>query len=77
MTPDDEHSRARSRFFALVLMRLSGILVMALGLAIWRTDLLRDGGWPAVGIPLALLGFVESILLPKFVAHRWRTPTGL
>lgn len=67
---------ARRRFFALTLIRLAGFALMVVGLLVWRTDLLRDGGWPAVGLPLALIGFVESLLLPKFVARRWRSPTG-
>lgn len=68
---------ARTRFFALAAMRLAGIFLLGFGLAVWRTDLLRPGGWPAVGIPLAILGFLESLLLPKLFASRWRSPTDL
>lgn len=77
MTLSDEDRTARSRFLALTLIRLGGIALLMFGILVWRTDLLRDGGWPAIGIPLALIGFVESLLLPKFVASRWRTPRDL
>lgn len=77
MSLNDADRRARGRFFALTMIRLGGIVLMMLGLAIWHGDLLRDGGWPAAGIPLALIGFVESLLLPKFVARQWRSPTDL
>lgn len=68
---------ARGRFFALAAVRLAGIVLLIVGLSVWRTDLLRTGGWPAVGIPLALAGFLESLLLPKLLASRWRTPRDL
>jgi hypothetical protein len=50
---------------------------MLIGLWIWHGDIARVGGWPAAGAPLFLLGFVESLLLPKYLAKRWRTPPPL
>lgn len=75
MSLSEQDRVARGRFFALGMIRLSGIVILGLGVLIWRGDLLREGGWAAVGIPIALLGFLESLLLPKFFARRWRSPT--
>lgn len=77
MNLDDADRTARSRLLALTLVRLAGIVLMVFGLAVAQTDLVRDGGWPSLGIPLALIGFVESLLLPRFAARRWRSPTDL
>jgi len=65
--------RAKVRFFALSAARFAGVGLVMLGMAIWLGDLLRPGGWPLIGIPLFLAGVAETLLLPKFLARRWRT----
>lgn len=69
-TPDP----ARARWLVIQLARLSGILVVLLGMAVFRTDLLAEGGAPVVGWVLMLLGLVEMVVVPKLLARRWRTP---
>ena len=73
MTAGNE-DQARARFFMLSAARFAGVGVVMLGMAIWLGDLLRPGGWPAVGIPLFLAGVAETLFLPKFLARRWRSP---
>ena len=68
------HDPARARFFALSTVRFAGVGLVILGMAIWLGDLLRPGGWPAVGAPLFLAGVAGTLLLPKYLARRWRTP---
>lgn len=70
-TPPDP---ARARFFAIQLARLGGVVLVLLGMAVWRGDLLAEGGVPLVGGVLILLGMVELALVPKVLARRWRTP---
>lgn len=65
---------ARARFFAIQAVRLGGVLLVFLGMAVWRTDLVADGGVPALGGILMLLGLVELAVVPKLLARRWRTP---
>lgn len=72
---NDADRLARSRFLRLSLLRLAGIMLVFLGMTISLTDLVRPGGLRAIGIPLALLGLVGSLILPKVFARRWRTPT--
>ena len=78
--PDDLPARSeaywRNRF---ILMNLAGIgctAVALLGLAIWYSDLLVEGGSMAIGLPLALIGVILSFVAPKFLARRWRSPPG-
>lgn len=65
---------ARTRFFTLGAIRLGGLVLVFLGMAIASGDLVTPGGAPAIGIPIALIGLVETLLLPKYFARRWRTP---
>jgi hypothetical protein len=76
MTPQDRERLARTRYAILSALRASGALVMILGLWIWYGNVLRGGGWPAIGGPLFGLGFVASLIVPRVLARRWRTPPG-
>ena len=74
MTPEERDRLAASRFVLLSAMRASGVVVMLIGLWIWHGDIARTGGWPAAGLPLFVIGFVESLVVPRWLAKRWRTP---
>ncbi|CAA9529697.1 MAG: hypothetical protein AVDCRST_MAG91-2849 [uncultured Sphingomonadaceae bacterium] len=74
MTTDDADRLARTRFFTLSAARFAGVGLVFLGMAIWLGDLLRPGGWPAVGVPLFLLGAAATLFLPRLLARRWRSP---
>jgi hypothetical protein len=84
MTPQDplqspsEHPEAywRNRFIVMNLAGIAGTAVALLGLAIWYTDVLVEGGSIAIGLPLAVIGVVASFLAPRFLARRWRSPPG-
>jgi hypothetical protein len=78
MTPDDprplDEATWRNRFILLNLTRIGGTIVVLIALLIWHTDLLREGGLMAVGLPLALIGLVISFWGPKQLARKWKTP---
>ncbi|MFW2831531.1 hypothetical protein [Sphingomonas sp. ID0503] len=71
MTPSDR--LARRRFALLSLLKLAGLVMMALGALLGWGDILRPGGVPGVGIPILLAGTVLATLIPRSLAHRWRT----
>lgn len=66
----------RNRFIMINLVRIGGTLVVLAGLVIWQSDLVREGGWAAVGFPLALIGLLVSFGGPQLLVRRWRTPPG-
>jgi hypothetical protein len=66
----------RNRFIAINLVRIGGTLVVLVGLLIWQTDLLREGGWMGVGFPMALLGLLVAFGGSAMLVSRWRTPPG-
>ena len=76
MIPQDDETLWRNRFIAINLVRIGGTAVVMVGLAIWYSDLLVEGGTIVVGLPLALAGLVVSFWGPKWLAARWKTPPG-
>lgn len=64
----------RNRFVLLNLTRIGGTIVVLIGLAIWHSDWIRQGGAVEVGLPLALIGLAVSFGAPKWLARKWQTP---
>lgn len=61
----------RRRFHIFMAARLFGLLVFFLGVAIAFTGLLREGGWPAVGGVLAIIGALDAVFAPKLLKKAW------
>lgn len=74
MTPRDDETLWRNRFIAINLVRIGGTVVVLIGLAIWHSDLVVEGGSLVAGLPITLAGLVASFWGPKWLAARWRTP---
>lgn len=66
---DDAVWKRRFHLFALV--RLAGLATIFLGVAIAYTGLVRDGGWPAVGLVVAILGLIDAVFAPRFLKRQW------
>lgn len=71
---DPEEALAQTRYTIITMARASGVLLMLLGMWIWNGDILRTGGWPEIGVPLFILGMLESLVLPQWLVRRWRSP---
>lgn len=69
MTADEALWKRRFRVFALV--RLAGLATFFLGVAIAFSDLVRAGGWPAVGGVVALIGLADALLAPRILKRLW------
>ena len=68
MTDEEKWKR---RFHLFVLVRLAGLGLFFLGLAIAFTDLFREGGWPLVGAIVAIVGAVDAVVAPKVLKAAW------
>ena len=61
----------KKRFFIFTAVRVAGILVFLLGLAIAFSDLLRPGGWKLVGGILVICGVIDAVLAPRILKREW------
>ena len=59
MTPQHDDEIWRTRFIQINMVRLGGTAIVFLGLAIWYTNLLVQGGTIVLGLPLALGGLEQ------------------
>ena len=68
----DADSQARTRFFAMGLVRLGGAVLVLAGIVITSG---RFAEVPvAAGYALVGIGLLDMVLFPRFLARRWRTP---
>jgi len=74
--PPIDEDTWRNRIIAINLIRMSGTVVVLIGLLIWHSDIVVERGSMMIGLPLALIGLVVSFYGPKYLARRWRTPPG-
>ena len=54
-----------------MVVRLAGLAVFFLGVAIAYFDILRPGGWPQVGAIIAILGAMDAIFAPRLLKTLW------
>lgn len=67
----DDEAVWKRRFLVFTLVRLAGLAIFFLGLAIAFGDLLREGGWPAVGGPVAVVGLVDAVFSARILRKIW------
>ena len=62
---------ARKRLLAYSLVRLGGLAIFFLGLAIIYTNLVRPGGWPQLGAIVAIMGVIDAVFAPRLLKKVW------
>ena len=62
----------RKRFQLFMLIRLFGVAMFLLGIAIAYTDLLRPGGWPLVGGFVTIAGAIDAVFAPRLLRKAWQ-----
>lgn len=63
--------QARNRFIVMNVVRVGGLALLLLGVAITRGVLPLQLPW-ALGAGLAVLGLLEFFFLPSIFAKRWK-----
>ncbi len=66
-----DEREAKRRLLLYSLVRLGGLAIFFLGVAIMYSDLVRRGGWPQLGAIIAILGVLDSFLAPRLLKKRW------
>jgi hypothetical protein len=75
MSQPPTNDPARNRFAVIQLVRIGGTVITLLGLLLWQSDKLVEGG-SFIGFPIALIGLAISFGGPQYLARKWRTPPG-
>jgi len=66
-----EPDPAKHRFFVIQAVRWAGVIMVLLGLLVLRGEI----AWhPAVGWVLLANGLLDVLVVPAFLARRWRSP---
>ncbi|HET7576715.1 MAG TPA: hypothetical protein VFK19_09170 [Sphingomicrobium sp.] len=68
----DDETLWRKRLLLYSLVRLGGIAIFFIGIAIIYTDLVRPGGWPQLGAVVAILGVVDAFFAPRMLRKVWK-----
>lgn len=61
----------RRRFYVYSAVRLGGLAIFFLGIAIAYSNLLRQGGWPQLGAVIAILGAIDTVFAPRLLKKAW------
>jgi hypothetical protein len=69
MSPEDQLWRKRFGIFAL--LRISGLLLFLLGMAITFSDIVQPGGALGLGMVVIGCGLVEALLGPVLLRQHW------
>ncbi len=67
----DDEALWKRRFLIFTLVRLAGLATFFLGIAIAFSDLVRDGGWPMVGVIVAIMGLIDAVFAPRILKLQW------
>ncbi len=67
----DDDALWRRRFLIYSAVRLGGLAIFFLGLAIAFTDLVRPGGWTQVGAIIAIFGVIDALFAPRLLKRAW------
>ncbi len=70
--PDSGHDPARARFFALGLIRFSGVALAFTGISILAKRWVEPA--EIVGGLLLAFGAIQVMVVPIILTKRWRTP---
>jgi hypothetical protein len=70
MTEEDD-ALWRKRFQVFALVRLFGVAIFMLGIVIAYSDWLRPGGWPLVGLVVAVAGGIDAVFAPRLLKRLW------
>ena len=67
----DDEALWKRRFHVFALVRLAGLATIFLGIAIAYTGLVHQGGWPAVGLIVAIMGMIDAVFAPRILKKQW------
>jgi hypothetical protein len=67
----DDDALWKKRLAIYSLVRLGGLAIFFLGIAIMYTGLVRPGGWPQLGAIVAIMGVLDAMFAPRLLKKSW------
>lgn len=67
----DDEALWKKRFHMFALLRLSGLAIVFLGLAVMLTDLVQPGGSLWLGGILVAVGVIDAVVAPRILKRSW------
>lgn len=67
----DDEAVWKRRFLIFAALRLAGLATFFFGIAIAYTGVVRAGGWPTVGIIVAIMGMIDAVFAPRILKKQW------
>jgi membrane protein implicated in regulation of membrane protease activity len=67
----DDEALWRKRFLIYSAVRIGGLAIFFLGIAIAYSDLVRAGGWPQAGAVVAIMGVIDALFAPRLLKREW------
>jgi hypothetical protein len=67
----DDEARSRNRLLAYTAVRAGGVAIFLLGIAIFYTNIVREGGWPQLGAIVAIMGVIDALFAPRLLKKAW------
>lgn len=74
MTQQEQDNLARQRFIILTVLRALGVALMLLGMGIIGSRLVEPSD--VIGSIIFAVGFLDSLIVPRLLIRKWRTPPG-
>ena len=71
-----DDSEAKRRLLLYSLVRILGLAIFLLGIAIIYTNLARPDGWPRLGAIVAILGVIDATFAPRLLKRAWDRQDG-
>lgn len=66
-----DETEIKRRFLLYNLVRLGGLTIFFIGIAIAYGDVVREGGWPRLGLIIAVLGAIDALVAPMILKRSW------
>ena len=67
----DDDKKARDRLLVYTAIRLSGLAIFFMGIAIIYTDWVQPGGAPQIGAIVAIMGVIDALFAPMLMKRGW------
>lgn len=62
---------AKRRLLLYTGVRMSGVVLCLIGVAIAYGNVLRAGGWPQVGAAIVIIGALHALVSPHLLKKKW------